>query len=329
MCRDRGYAAWNVEDITVANGEASVEDSRAAASSPSGVGAPGLARYSQPVIIALLLVSVIAGIRAAGPAVAGRGPLRQDALAIGICLWAALGGLQVALAIRTRRAPDAGHLAGALRKLVRWMAALAMIAIIVIVIVNLTAVKANSNWLNTLQGRSQRRRQPKHPPRRLPAVPAGSSYLLYVLIAVVVLVALDLRGPDQPDQGTRNRRLRCGLADDDSTELHKAVESGRTALRAVDDARAAIIACYVAMEGSLAGAGAARTAAETPDELLARAVASGLIQGPAAGRLTGLFYEARFSSHPLADAAKDDAGQALDVISDELRGTHVIGRAAQ
>ena len=119
-----------------------------------------------------------------------RGPLRQDALAIGICLWAALGGLQVALAIRTRRAPDAGHLAGALRKLVRWMAALAMIAIIVIVIVNLTAVKANSNWLNTLQGRSQRQRQPKHPPRRLAAVPASSSYLLYVLIAVVVLVAL-------------------------------------------------------------------------------------------------------------------------------------------
>ena len=75
--------------------------------------------------------------------------------------------------------------------------------------------------------------------------------------------------------------------------------------------------------------GAARTAAETPDELLARAVASGLIQGPAAGRLTGLFYEARFSSHPLADAAKDDARQALDVISDELRGTQVIGRAAQ
>ena len=111
----------------------------------------------------------------------------------------------------------------------------------------------------------------------------------------------------------------AGVAEDDSTELDKAVESGRTALRAVDDARAAIIACYVAMEGSLAGAGAARTAAETPDELLARAVASGLIHGPAAGRLTGLFYEARFSSHPLADAAKNDARQALDAISAELR----------
>jgi hypothetical protein len=324
--------AWNVEDITVANGEASVEDSHAAASSSAvsssaGAVSPGLARYSQPVIIALLLVSVIAGIRAAGPAVAGRGPLRQDALAIGICLWAALGGLQVALAIRIRRAPDAGHLAGALR----WLAALAMIAIIVIGVVNLTAVKANSNWLKTLQGRSQRQRQPKHPPRRLPAVPAGgSSYLLYALIALVVLVALVIcvvlisriraRGPGG---------YAAGLADDDSTELHKAVESGRTALRAVDDARAAIIACYVAMEGSLAGAGAARTAAETPDELLARAVASGLIRRPAAGRLTGLFYEARFSSHPLADAAKDDARQALDVISDELRGARVVGRAAQ
>ena len=309
----------------MANGEASVAGSQGAAASSADARSPGLARYSRPVIIGLLLVSVIAGIRAAGPAVAGRGPLRQDAPTIGICLLAALGGLQIALAIRTRRTPDAGHLAGALRKLLRWLAALAMIAIVAIMAINLTDVKANNNWLRLLQGRNKPQRHPKHPPR-LGTGSAAGSYLLYTLIALVVLVALVICV-------ILISRIRArtlggyvgGLADDDSSsELDKAVESGRAALRTVDDARAAIIACYVAMEGSLAGAGAARTAAETPDELLARAVASGLIRGPAAGRLTGLFYEARFSSHPLADAAKEDARQALDAISAELRSKRAV-----
>ena len=89
------------------------------------------------------------------------------------------------------------------------------------------------------------------------------------------------------------------------------MESGRSALRTVDDARAAIIACYAAMETSLAERGAAREAADTPDELLARATTSGVVRGGAAARLTALFYEARFSSHPLAASQRDEAERAL------------------
>ena len=72
------------------------------------------------------------------------------------------------------------------------------------------------------------------------------------------------RGGD-PGRDRRRRDLRqprCtyatrggGLAEpggDESEDLRKAVESGRSALRTLDDARAAIIACYVAMEASLA-----------------------------------------------------------------------------
>ena len=58
------------------------------------------------------------------------------------------------------------------------------------------------------------------------------------------------------------------------------MESGRSALRTVDDARAAIIACYVAMENSLAERGAARAVADTPDELLARATRAAWCAGP-------------------------------------------------
>src|SRR5213079_2022265 len=105
---------------------------------------------------------------------------------------------------------------------------------------------------------------------------------------------------------------------EDTERLREAVESGRSALRTVDDARAAIIACYLAMEQSLAERGTARSLADTPDELLARARASGIILGTAAGRLTALFYEARFSSHPLGPAQRDAAERALDELAAAL-----------
>jgi hypothetical protein len=98
------------------------------------------------------------------------------------------------------------------------------------------------------------------------------------------------------------------------------VESGRTALRTLDDARAAIIACYVAMEASLAQRGTARGVADTPDELLARATGRGVVRGTAAVRLTALFYEARFSSHPLNPGQRDAAEQALDELAATLDG---------
>ena len=97
------------------------------------------------------------------------------------------------------------------------------------------------------------------------------------------------------------------LEDDDGESLRRAVESGRAALHEVDEARAAIIACYLAMERSLATAGTARAAAETPDELLARATGRGSLRRRAAARLTALFYEARFSTHPLPETAKASA----------------------
>jgi hypothetical protein len=105
---------------------------------------------------------------------------------------------------------------------------------------------------------------------------------------------------------------------EDPEDLREAVESGRSALLTIDDARAAIIACYLAMEASLAERGAARAIADTPDELLARAQATGIVRGTAAARLTALFYEARFSSHPLDRSQRDAAAHALDELAAAL-----------
>ena len=109
--------------------------------------------------------------------------------------------------------------------------------------------------------------------------------------------------------------------------LRDAVESGRRALVQLDDARAAIIACYLAMEGSLAAAGAARTRADTPGESLARAVAGGLVHGAAAGQLTSLFYEARFSGHEMTGAQRGAAEVALRQLAADLSEAPAGGTA--
>jgi hypothetical protein len=148
-----------------------------------------------------------------------------------------------------------------------------------------------------------------------------ATYLLYGLLALVFLGAVVLR-VWWVRQYRQYRPFRMTRAFDylvpDSQDLLEVVESGRSALRAIDDARAAIIACYVAMEASLDEHGAARVIADTPDELLTRARAMGIVRGTAAARLTTLFYEARFSSHPLDRGHLDAAGQALAELAAEL-----------
>jgi hypothetical protein len=89
-------------------------------------------------------------------------------------------------------------------------------------------------------------------------------------------------------------------------------------MAALDDARAAIIACYEAMEQQLAERGAARGVAGTPDELLRRATSQKIITGTGARRLTTLFYEARFSTHALGPGTRDAAVRALDELAAEL-----------
>jgi hypothetical protein len=141
-------------------------------------------------------------------------------------------------------------------------------------------------------------------------------YGLGVAVLVAAIVALSVWArrqsrrhlPPEPE----------ALAEEYGEALEQALEGGRRALLSLDDARAAIIACYVAMEESLARAGTVRSSAETPDELLAKAASTLLIGTGAARRLTSLFYEARFSSHPLADSQRAAAASALAEISSEL-----------
>ncbi len=135
--------------------------------------------------------------------------------------------------------------------------------------------------------------------------------LIAVLIAALVVVAILLWRRRRHWARTGRAPVTADEDTDTPAELASAVDSARLALRQLDDARAAIIGCYLAMEDSLAAAGAARGLAETPDELLARAVTADLVSAAPAGRLTALFYEARFSTHPMPPSRRHEAERAL------------------
>jgi hypothetical protein len=247
---------------------------------------------------------------------------------IGVILEAVLGvllGITLVRDARARRAaetapagPDGANVPAALRWVLKWVLGVGMVAIAGVLISALN--------LPVFTGTRPPRLPPLAPgtpsPTPRKSVPSTFHFPLDSILYGLLILALVLAVAASVWWAARLRRpaaARPELIAEDSEDLRDAVEEGRAALAELDDARAAIIACYAAMERSLADRGAARSAADTPDELLARAVASGVVRGPAARRLTGLFYEARFSTHPLGPEQRDAARQALDDLAAELR----------
>lgn len=274
-------------------------------------------RYGLPALAGLLIVAVLIGVRATTPGLSSTGAWARHGTLVGLATEAPLALLFVVVWVISKRSPRQGFLARAMRMMLQRVIALAMIVIVALVIINsihphkTAARKPPNSRLNHIVDKTKFPKQGTQSTVRLPWLP----YLLLGLLVAIVVVAcivLILRRRQYRVPGFHD------MSPEDSEELQRAVESGRSALRTIDNARAAIIACYLAMEASLAGAGTERGAAETPDELLDRAVAAGLVHGGAAGRLTALFYEARYSTHPMPPSARDSAKEALDELSADL-----------
>lgn len=154
-------------------------------------------------------------------------------------------------------------------------------------------------------------------PASTPAIPtpadqqsaAGLGVFLAALAIVFVVCAVAAfllwRGRGRADLPP----LAVVVEDDDP--LHAAVREGAAAMDDIEDPRAAIIACYIAMRGALERAGVEAKRSDTPTEMLARSSAAGV--APAAARvLTALFLEARFSTHPMSARQRQEAVDALD-----------------
>jgi hypothetical protein len=282
---------------------------------------PALARL---LLTALLVAAVLAGLRGAFALHGWRGPYRRDGIAVGIGLEVVLAALLVALLIRGRRPSDDFRVLrvhGLLRAAL--LAGLVAIPAVLLLAAPLHPHPLPPHPLSTQPQPTvySTPTRPPHPsaPFRVPLPAILYALLVVALIAgiTVCVVLLRRRQPGDdvlpPDE--------TSLAEGRRSDLQDAVSSGQRALAGLDDARAAIIACYVAMERSLAAAGADRAAADTPDEFLARAAAAGLVRGAAAGELTRLFYEARFSAHELTAAQRAAAREALEQLAADLRGS--------
>jgi hypothetical protein len=274
------------------------------------------------VALAAGLIAVVAvGLRDDTRPPALDGPFRHDGLLVGAILEAVLACLLVALAVRRSRASRSALLAARLRWLLTYVVGVGLVTI--------PAAYLLSRHVHVRSPRPRPAPSTTGLPRAGHAAGGGNiaGWLIVVIIGVLVTAALIYALARIIPLGRgfwAGWRWRAALADveaaagDDESQLLEAVESGQSALRRLDDARTAIIACYVAMEQSLARAGTARAAADTPDELLARAAGRGLVTTDAAARLTALFYEVRFSSHPMPPAQRHAAEQALEELAASL-----------
>jgi hypothetical protein len=284
--------------------------------------------WARPALAAGLLALVAVGLRNRVPAPALDGPFHHRGLLTGVLLEAVLAGLLAALAVRNSRAPRDALLAAQLRKLLTYVVGAGLAAI--------PAVYLLSRRVRPLRPRSIK--PPKTTGTKFHMPPTSHLWAGWLIVIIILgalvaaalaylVIAVLVRGRIWLGfrQGTAGTAIDLAEPEDES-DLREAVESGRNALRQFDDARAAIIACYVAMEQSLGRAGAARAVADTPYELLVRAADQGLVQGDSAARLTTLFYEARFSTQPMPFAKRDEAQRALAELASSLGDPELAGR---
>jgi Domain of unknown function (DUF4129) len=286
---------------------------------------------AQVLPLALLIILGLAGLRGVLTAPQWNGPLHRDGPVISLALEVVLLVLLV-VTIRRRAAAQRAELyavatPGSMVEVKLRAVLIPVLGAGMIVVAVTTLLALHLHLFTNRPAKPRTFPSPKATPlpsTRAPGLKtAGTFHLPVAALLDTLLVALLIAAVLVSIWWAR--RLRPSVAPragdfiaEDPESLREAVESGRSALRTLDDARAAIIACYVAMEASLAERGAARTVADTPDELLARATEKGVVRGTAAARLTALFYEARFSSHPLAPGQRDAAERALDELAAAL-----------
>jgi Domain of unknown function (DUF4129) len=280
--------------------------------------------------LAFLIMLGLAGLRGAVAKPQWDGPWQRHGVVIGLVLELVLGILLV-ITVRRRARLARTALAGGpvnsvavkLRGVLIFMLGTGMVAVAVTILLalHLHMFTAKVPLRRTQPQPQGTGRTPSITPPHPSTFHFPATALLYALLVVLLVAAIVLSIWWSRRFRSLSQATRDGFIVEDSQDLREAVDAGRSALRTLDDARAAIIACYLAMEAHLAERGTTRAVADTPDELLARARATGLVRGTAAARLTALFYEARFSSHPLDRSHRDAAAEALDELAAALAET--------
>jgi hypothetical protein len=270
-------------------------------------------------VVAVLLAAVVTGLRARGSFAHGGNETAAGAsgAVLAIALSAAEGLAVIAFVIvvasaRPQRQPKDEDEEERWRPKIPWWAKAAGLLLAVAALVTPFAV------LLTRKRRPPVTRPLAGAPGIAPAhaaAPAASSVwplITGMVIAIAIAAALTLLGRRkrparaQPDNRTRLARLLDSLA------------AASAALSAGGEPRAAIIACYAAMERGFAAAGSGPAAADTPAEVLTRATRAGLVRPEPAETLTGLFRQARYSTYPMTSADSRVAADALTEMRTDL-----------
>ena len=139
------------------------------------------------------------------------------------------------------------------------------------------------------------------------------SWLPWTLLGIVVAAAV---GGVVVLWLTRSRR---GVASAEASATSAAVEAAIGALDAEADPRRAVIAAYGAMQRTLGEHGVARSPTEAPREYLQRVLIASQATDREARTLTGLFEEARYSTHPIPERLREVALAALRSLQGRLQ----------
>jgi len=101
--------------------------------------------------------------------------------------------------------------------------------------------------------------------------------------------------------------------------VRAAVDEGLSDLDDLDaDPRRAVIACWVRLEAAAAAAGTAREPGDTSTELVQRLLESHAVSGRVLDDFAAVYREARFATHTVDVAMRDQARAALRQLRDEL-----------
>ena len=131
-------------------------------------------------------------------------------------------------------------------------------------------------------------------------------------------------------RGELARRRRAAL-EGSSHQIAELLEGTLTDLEDEPDARRAVIAAWIRMEGGLAAAGLPRQAAEAPLEYVARVLGRANVRPASVRRLADLFERAKFSQHTIDEGMRAAAIGAVTTIRAELqaeraRAREMVGR---
>jgi len=165
---------------------------------------------------------------------------------------------------------------------------------------------------------------PTTEPARVPQLPDWLLLAAQLFCALLVVAAVGLLVWYLLQRGLQMRERRPELVEaapppQTREEVLAAVDAGLSDLDDTDaDPRRAVIACWVRLEQAAAAAGTPREPGDTPTELVTRLLGGHDVSAPVLFALAEVYRLARYATHTVDAAMRDQARAALQQLRGEL-----------